>query len=692
MCGIAGVLRIHPPGQAPPPPDVAIPEGWLDILDDSIRHRGPDGHGRFRDRAVRPDGSIVDVAFIHRRLSIIDHAGGHQPMVLRGAGPPAGDIARKGDETDAYRHTLEHTLNPCPRCAALGHGTIAVVFNGCIYNHRDLRKDLQAAGHVFSTDHSDTEVLVHGYGEWGPAMRDRIEGMHAVGIWDRRAGAIVQLRDFAGEKPLYFSYPGPPLHRPALIAAFASAPTALVRLQRAAAPEFCCAPNDRALYEWVRAGSHGDSPLTLVHELPPEGCEVLPREACVHQGGSIALPVQTSWPEADARHGRMRADDVERLLSGVVAKRLAADVPLGCFLSGGVDSSLIALLAQRECDRQGTRLRTFTVRMPDRTLDESGMAARVAAIIGTEHHVLDAAPEPAADLCALITRLGLPFGDSSLLPTHWVSRAARAAVAVALSGDGADELFGGYERHRAARWLSAWRPVLSRVPAGAVPERHPRSASSKMRRLVAAASGWGYFDLLSIFPQADTALLFSSRYVRRDVRFIDVEDPLQQDFAGYLPDDLLRKSDTASMATALEVRAPYLDRSFAVSALTTALDDLMPKGQRKGLLRAVARKYFPPEIVDRPKQGFAIPIGEWFRTDYGGMRQLLLDHLDGPEPFGPDHLGINAMINMGFVKQMLREHDDAGVKSLWPWKGRDHSQRLYMLLVLSIWAKWLGGL
>ncbi|QYU70621.1 asparagine synthase C-terminal domain-containing protein [Leptolyngbya sp. 15MV] len=164
------------------------------------------------------------------------------------------------------------------------------------------------------------------------------------------------------------------------------------------------------------------------------------------------------------------------------------------------------------------------------------------------------------------------------------------------------------------------------------------------------------------------------------------------DFEWYLRGDLMRKSDTASMAVALEVRSPFLSRELIDRCLAEPLWSLMPGGERKGLLKQVARRHLPAEIVDRPKQGFAIPIGEWFRSDFGGLRQMLRDHLLGPEPFGPDWLGIGTMINMGFVKRMLKEHDDAGAATVWPWKGRDHSQRLYMLLVLSIWSKWLGSL
>lgn len=709
MCGIAGILRIHPPGQAPPPPWVAIPEAWLDILDESVKHRGPDGHGRFRDRAVRPDGSVVDVAFVHRRLSIIDHAGGHQPMVLRGTGLPAGrafsqDTGHKPGATpdaEAYRRTAEHALNPCPRCAALGRGTIAVVFNGCIYNHRELRKELQAAGHEFSTDHSDTEVLVHGWGEWSERSFRKLEGMFGGGVWDSAAGALMTFRDQCGEKPLYLAQTtgGTDLH-----AAFAStyAGVATVRARWAVPYERQVSPP--ALRSWLRFGYATEPLYDTCLEAP-----AFAFSSAASTGLECAEFDLAEFPDEidSGRFGRfspprdtpIAPEGLDALLRRAVVSRLESDVPLGCFLSGGVDSSLVSLYAKEQLPS----LQTFTVRMPVHEYDESAYAAAVAVRLGTRHSTLECDAAPAHDLPRLIRQLGLPFGDSSLLPTYWVSRAARSLVSVALSGDGGDELFAGYDRYRAAGWIgvlggrlgAGLRPVAPAVGAGG----DPKSRASRALRFLAAMTQGGYDDLIAVFPEPSLRRLGLGPRERqplgpRPVLFgrRAIDDAILHDLLWYLPGDLLRKSDTASMTVALEVRAPFLDRALVDAALRAPIQDLMPRGQRKGLLRAVARKYFPPEIVDRPKQGFAIPIGEWFRSDYGGMRQLLLDHLNGPEPFGPDSLGINGMIKMDFVKQMLREHDDAGVKSIWPWKGRDHSQRLYMLLVLSIWAKWLGGL
>lgn len=646
---------------------MAIPEAWIDLLDESIRHRGPDGAGRFRHRATRPDGTVVDVALVHRRLSIIDHAGGAQPMVL-------GRSALRADSGDgsARRADLPGSLRPCPRCAALGKTTIAVVFNGCIYNHRDLRRELRAAGHEFTTDHSDTEVLLHGWAEWGAALPRRLEAMFAVGVWDGAAGGLHLVRDRFGEKPLYT------LDSPGGVTAFASTAGALLRLPLRPGDD---RPADwpALTVEWLTFGHGG--PMRLLHVDPVAPGRIVHRAGDGNETNPWVRRVPFGEPGP-----ALNAGAAEAALRTAIRRRLEADVPLGCFLSGGIDSSLVALFARQEA---GT-LRTLCVRMPDARYDESGAAASAAGVVGSDHATVEAAPRPADDLPPLIETLGLPFGDSSLLPTYWVSGAAREHLAVALTGDGGDEMFSGYERYGACRPLRRFRWALRLFPSAVLPRREPRSRAAKLARLAAAARHRGYTDLLAVFPteqmrrvHGDAGPCLAASFPTPDqARFVDQ--------AFYLPYDLMTKADTASMAVALETRAPFLDSDLADAANSTPHAVMTPGGRRKGLLRDVARKYFPAEIVDRPKQGFAIPIGEWFRSDFGGMRQLLLDHLTGPEPFGPDRLGVGPMINTAFVKRMLREHDDAGTQSLWPWKGRDHARRLYMLLVLSIWAKWLA--
>lgn len=689
MCGIAGILCVHPPGQAPPPHHAAIPEPWLDILDRSIVHRGPDGQGRFRDRATRPDGTTIDIALVHRRLSIIDHAGGHQPMVLLGESGVGESGLQTGADEGPYRRTLRHAIRPCPRCAARGKGTLAVAFNGCIYNHRDLRRELQAAGHDFSTDHSDTEVLVHGWGEWDEGLLARLEGMFALAQWDAARGALVLARDQFGEKPMHgVSWN----HQGVEVRAFASTaagPYAVLAAVGPRSPERMSA----GIGTWLRFGFAGDPPGEFAFTVRPSQSVDL----------TARRPTQVVFRRLFAEPGpprRTRAwtpDDGERLLDEAVRRRLDADVPIGCFLSGGVDSSLVALLARRAAGS----LQTFSMRMPDPRFDETAFASRAAEAIGSTHATLDCQPAPAEDLVALIREVGLPLGDSSLLPTHWISLAARQHVKVALSGDGGDELFAGYERHLAARLLGRASVPLALIPPRLPWAGEPRSLPNRLARLGNAARH-GYPELASIFERPLLRRLARAAALDAPINDSgrsrpDLHAALLWDLLNYLPGDLMGKVDTASMHHALEVRCPFLDSDLAAAALAARLDDLLPlrqggMGGRKGLLRAVARKHLPVDIVDRPKQGFAIPIGEWFRSDYGGLRQLLQDHLLGPEPFGPDHLGLNSIINLAFVRRMIREHDDAGTRSLWPWKGRDHAQRLYMLLVLSIWAKWLGGL
>jgi asparagine synthase (glutamine-hydrolysing) len=406
------------------------------------------------------------------------------------------------------------------------------------------------------------------------------------------------------------------------------------------------------------------------------------------------------WPQEvlNASNKPMTMDQVDNALRAAVQSRLEADAPIGCFLSGGIDSALIAKYASEVRQDIGA----FTVRMPHDEYDESNAAARTAEHLGIQHTILDCDPRPAEDLIHTVAELGLPFGDSSLLPSLWVSRAAASHVRVALAGDGGDELFLGYDRHRAIPLLAqlAQTPGLAKRLAASVAAhgRNPRSRITRVRRLLDAALHKGYKELVAIFP---TPMLHDLGIQIQSIRHSGMtiaSDPeaaertaRRFDLLFYLPEDLLRKTDTASMSAPLEVRAPFLDSRVARPAINAPASVLMPNGQRKGLLKQVARRYLPDEIINRPKQGFAIPIGDWFRTDFGDMRQLLYDHLQSADPF-PGLADAGVDINMNFVNRMLREHDAAGERSINPWRGRDHSQRLYMLLVLSIWAKWLASL
>lgn len=640
MCGIAGILRSSDRDGAP------IPPLWPDLLDGAIAHRGPDAQGRLGDRRTHADGRTAEVVLLHRRLAIIDPVQGRQPMTAH-AGPGHGG-------------------------GGGANSTLAVVFNGCIYNHRALRTELQAAGHRFETDHSDTEVLLHGYRQWGEALPTRLEGMFALAIWDRSRGLLFLARDPCGEKPLYYTF----LNSGNLFA-FASTPAALVRLAREADPPMATELAAAAIGAWIGFGFGSDLPYARLASLPP-GHQLSgpkpdsPDPWTLHRYDS---PPQERDPDRP-----LDALAVEKLLADAVAERLEADAPLGCFLSGGIDSSLVAVFAKRHL----ADLNTFTVRMPDARFDESRHAAGVAKRLFTRHTTLDCDPHPAEDLVRLITQLGLPFGDSSILPTYWVSKATRGAgVKVALSGDGGDELFAGYDRYRAALAMGKWRWLMSLLPFDLLRSADPKSTPSRLARLGVAARR-GYPELVRIFPSPDLDRLgirVNGASLPPSPRPSDpVSDPMLWDFEHYLPEDLLRKVDTASMSVALEVRCPFLDPQVVNAALTAPISALMPGGERKGLLKQVARKFLPQQVLDRPKMGFSIPVGEWFRTNLGGMKTLLIDHLGSAEPWGPADLGLQ--LDRAAVGKLITEHMDSR---------RDHSQRLFTLLSLSIWAKSLGG-
>jgi asparagine synthase (glutamine-hydrolysing) len=629
----------------------------------------------------------VEIALLHRRLSIIDHADGAQPMVS--------ERGRTEDE-----------------------GLVAVVFNGCIYNHRELRAKLEAAGHVFATDHSDTEVLIHGHREWGRKLTDHLEGMYAFAVWDRTSATLYLARDWFGEKPLYTALScmheqsecgSPGCTRPVAMA-FSSEAHALTSLN-IVNPHATVDDSSIQADEYLQNGYINlfESPSWCVANHCPglinANCELETTNWAKRKGLWFKRRGRINWGDQPCRI-------IDELLDRAVARRLEADVPLGCFLSGGVDSSLIAHFAKKHTPD----LRTFSVMMPDARYDESQHAERVAEHLGTDHTTLQCAMNPAEDLVHLINILGQPFGDSSILPTYWVSKAAREHVTVALSGDGGDELFIGYERYMAARMLARYHRLLKFLPSRRLKRFHPKSKLHKLGRLGEMARDYPFDDvaaMTSLFHRDAIAELISlpaplegggrgaggegeHRHHGHDRHSYMAPDPpspgslrepasprgrgdrdalarlREFDIISYLPNDLLRKVDTASMACALEVRCPFLDRDLASAALSMPIDWHIPRGQRKWLLRNIARKYLPKDIVDRPKMGFAIPIGEWLRTDFGGMKTLLLDHLNSADPFGP------VVLNPAAVRRYVDEHM-AGTY--------DHGQKLFSLLTLSIWGR-----
>ncbi len=623
MCGIAGILRYD---QAPVDPRL------LAAMRDRLQHRGPDGQGL----------TLLDpCGLAHTRRSILDHAGGAQPMQL----------TQRGDD-----------------------GALAVVFNGEIYNHRDLRHTLAGLGHVFTSDHSDTEVLLHGYRQWGTDLPRRLLGMFAFAIWDQREHSLLLARDPLGKKPLFY-------RDDQQCCAFASEIPALLL------PDWPRRIDQQALQRYLQLGYAGyDSLILGIHELPPAHWLRL------RPGARAQLACYWSPDAADNPDVPTPASDpskllaqLEELLTQAVARRLEADVPLGCFLSGGIDSTLIAALAQRTLQRLGKPpLRTFSVRMPDARYDESAVAQETARMLGTEHHTLDATLSGDLDgeLRYLMASYGEPTADSSLLPTYWLSRAVSRQAKVALSGDGGDELFGGYDRYRALRLLGQVRPLVKMLPPTLGAGVPARSWRGRLSRLIDAAGpgtpGEQYRRMIHLFTDEQLVEL-GLRGEPMPLPDWPTDDhdrvraAMAWDRTHYLPQEVLRKVDRASMAVGLEVRCPLLDAQVAAFAQRIPTARLLPGGRPKALLRALVRQLVGPAVARLPKRGFAIPIGSWLGTS---CRDILHRHLtDGTL----ESLGLSAAP----ARRWLEEHQSGRA---------DHTHRLFALWQLSLWDKWLRSL
>lgn len=568
MCGLAGFIGTG--GRAA-----------LDAMTGAIVHRGPDAAGDHID----PDNA-VHLGF--RRLAVIDVAGGQQPM-----------------------WNEDHS--------------VCVVFNGEIYNQADLRTQLVARGHVFRSGHSDTEVLVHGYEEWGEALPARLNGMFAFVIWDANRRRLFAARDRFGEKPFFY------VHRPGFFA-FASELSALIRhpavdrtvdarsLQKYFAYGYIPAPN--ALYRGARK-LRGGGTLTL--DLP-----------------TFALREQRFWrfaiaagDDAPLTRAPALAEELRALLDTAVARRLVSDVPLGVFLSGGLDSSTVLALAARH--RPADSLDTFTIGFTEPSFDESGPARAVAQAIGSRHHerILDF-DTASALLPDVLSRLDEPTGDPSILPTYLLSSFAREHVTVALSGDGGDELFAGYDPFAAlapAAWYdrlvpSAVHLILRRL-AGHLPHGTGNmSLDFKIRR---ALMGLSYAPnvrmpvWMSPLEPSRMGALFDAPLPVEDLYSEAIEtwdrtearDPVDRTLEFftnfYLQDDILAKTDRASMMVSLETRAVFLDNDVVDFCARLPHGYKYRNGIRKFLLRRAAEGLVPAEVLTRAKKGFGIPLLRWLR-------------------------------------------------------------------------------
>lgn len=610
MCGIAGFVG---PGDQE---DLAAMCG-------AIAHRGPDDEGFYADAL-----GAAPVRLGFRRLAILDIAGGRQPM-------------------------------------ATVDGDLVIVFNGEIYNFMELREALEQAGHRFQTDHSDTEALLLGYRQWGEDVVERLNGMFAFCIHDRRAGRLFFGRDRFGKKPLFYAETADGL-------IFASEATAVQRH-----PAVRRDIDRDGLIKYFAYG-YTPGPRTI-----HAGVRKLPGGHVMHYDlATRRLSTRCYWryrmvvDDPPPGGPKQWAEEVRNLLGAAVARRLRSDVPLGFFLSGGIDSAAVTALAARQLDPAS--MRTFTIGFTEASYDESAFARAAAAHYGTTHAErtldLDGAVALAPDLLA---RMDDPIADGSLLPTHLLSVFAREQVTVALNGDGGDELFAGYDTFAALRMARLYHRLtpgpLHRLAEG-MAARLPRSDNNmsfdfKLRRalrgLGQAPSRWlpGWLGPAAL---SELAALFGQRlaadevYAEADAAWADsdsrndIDRSLEFYGAFYLGENLLIKADRASMFASLEARSPFLDKDLTAYVARLPADVKYRRGVRKWILKQALEPLVPAEILHRRKKGFGIPLSRWLRA------------LPAPSPTVADRLGLDG----DWLQRRWDEHrsgraDHRGL--LWAW-------------------------
>jgi len=621
LCGISGFVG------SPLERDRA--ESTIRAMCRAIRHRGPDDEGYHLEPGM---------ALGMRRLSVIDLAGGHQPM-------------------------------------ANEDGSVSIVFNGEIYNFVTLRAALEGR-HRFRS-RSDTEVVVHLFEDLGPRVVDRLDGMFAFAIWDRTRRRLVLARDRMGKKPLHYALLGREL-------VFASELKAMLQHPKVSRALSIPALTRYLVHDYVPA------PGTIfpgIRKLPPG-------HTLVYQDGTVTLhqywdlPASGERPEASVDEDARR---LQQLLEDAVRRRLISDVPLGAFLSGGIDSSAVTALMARNTPG---RVKTFTIGFTEKSFDEAAHARRIAARLGTEHHEAVMTPKMVFDVIGQIGGLlDEPLADASFLPTYLLSGFTRQHVTVALSGDGGDELFAGYptyQAHRIARLLEkvprpllrAARPLAERLPVSYT----NFSLDFKIKKF---AAGLGHpLELrhalwLGSFSPADLPALLTEdawREVRTDDVFSEVREhaaaagardwlhrALYLDAKLYLQDGVLVKVDRASMACSLEVRCPFLDTAVVDFASRLSGSRKLRGLTTKYLLKRSLRNLLPADLLRRSKKGFGIPLGFWIR---GELRRLFEDVLD------PKRIAAQGLLRPDAVSRLLAEHV-AG--------RRDHRKKLWNLFVLQRW-------
>lgn len=592
----------------------------LRAMEAAIEHRGPDeGH-------VWTDGVC---GLVHRRLRVIDlSAAAAQPM--------------------------------CNEDQSLW-----VVFNGEIYNFPELRAELLALGHTF-VSHGDTEVLVHGFESWGTAIFVRLRGMFAVAFWEKNARRLTLVRDRLGKKPLFFATAGGGLVFGSELPVFKAVPGLALSLSRPAFAEYL-------EFGYVHA------PRTILQDVQA----LRPGHYAVWS--AAGFETQPYWQLPEKPLMPARRDDtpeaaavaLEAPLRDAVACRLVSDVPLGCFLSGGIDSSLVAALAQQSL---GTPLQTYTVGFSDSQMDEARHAARIARHLGTEHHeLMIEAGAIAGEFVEILARLPEPLGDDSFIPTFAISRETKRHVTVALSGDGGDESFAGYAKYRqfqsARKWQGPFPQAWGAVAKLPWPDRVKKSLQALSAENPCELARWlstlwkkdeldGLLSPANHLPEGDD--FFAAAWASR-AAFGATERFMLTDIETYLADDILPKVDRASMAVGLEVRSPFLDQRLIAAALEFPSRTGLQNGG-KDVLKRILEKHVPRALFERPKQGFGIPIESWFR---GPLRDVLREYTN------PERTRRRGLLNPHALASYVQAHLDGR---------RNFARKLHAVVAFEVWA------
>lgn len=620
MCGIAGIFEFH--RQEP------VSRDLVHRMNETIVHRGPDDEGIHV-------GPGIGLGF--RRLSIIDLAGGHQPISNE-------------------------------------DGRIWVMLNGEIYNYPELRQHLEARGHRFAT-RSDTETIVHLYEDYGEGCFARLRGMFAIALWDSRERKLVLARDRVGKKPLFYSVND---HR----ILFGSELKALL-----AVDELPRTLDEQALSDYFSFG-YIPAPKTIYRSVR----KVLPGHYLVASAGGLRKTPywELSFGKVETRSEEEWCEILRHDLCEATRVRLMSDVPLGAFLSGGVDSSSVVAMMAHLMKRPVT---TCSIGFEEQEYNESDFARQVARQFGTDHHEQIVRPDALEILNKLVWHYDEPFADSSAIPTYYVSRAARQHVTVALGGDAGDENFAGYRRYRFDQWENHLRrfvpPALRRTVFGPLGRWYPGLAwAPRIFRAKATLQSLsrspleGYFNSISIFRPDEKQCLLSADFRRSLAGYDSIEvfrhyyeragtdDLLSRiqyvDIKTYLPDDIFVKVDRASMAVSLEVRAPLVDHQLMERAAAIP-SHLKLNGQTgKAVFKQAMSPLLPREILDRNKQGFAVPLDRWFR---GELRDMAYETI-----FSSD----DGLLDLRFLKKIWGQHQ----------RGRfDRSAYLWAVLMFRKWKE-----